>query len=85
MDLHGIEKIFESTIMQKMNINGISFSIVPLDQAFPLIRDDIRNNKARNIARFSTKIYIKDISKSILSSLGLYKTVSHRIANDPGL
>jgi len=56
-----------------------------LKDAYPLIIDDIRSNNAGNIAKFSMKLYLKDIMKPFLSKAGIYRTTSDKITNDPGL
>ena len=66
-------------VVKTYMVNGIPFQLVRLQDAFPLIREDILNNKARSIARFSWMLYTRDKVKKILSSTGIYRTVTDRI------
>jgi aminoglycoside 3-N-acetyltransferase len=84
MNLQALEKLLDNSILKKKILNGISISVVHLDKSYTVIRDDIRNNRARNIARFSMGRYFRDILKSSLSALGLYKTTFDKITNDTG-
>jgi len=59
--------------------NGVSFSKIGLVEAYDLIREDVRENKARNIACFNLEIWLKGIVKSVLRKVFGYQTVSERI------
>jgi aminoglycoside 3-N-acetyltransferase len=85
MDLKGLEKLlFENGAAKKLVINKISFTLVDLDAAYPVILNDIRNNKAQNIVKFSPDLYLRETAKSVLSLFGIH-TLADKISHDPGL
>jgi aminoglycoside 3-N-acetyltransferase len=85
MDMKGLEEIlFREKVAKKQSINKVSFIQVDLAAAFPLIRDDIRNNRGRNISRFSFKLLFREMSKSVLQSFG-FRTLGDKISHDHGL
>lgn len=69
----------ENDLILKQEFNGIFFSMINLEHAYDLILGDINNNKARNIACFSTQLFMKGIVKSLMQSFIGYQTVSERI------
>ncbi len=86
MTLEKLEKLFdERNITKKISVNGLECNSLLLKDTYPLLVDDIRSNKARNIAIFSMKLYMKDILKPFLSKAGIYRTTAAKIADDPGL
>jgi aminoglycoside 3-N-acetyltransferase len=85
MDLHGLERLLtEQQIAKKMLINQVPFTLVDLHAAYPVIKDDINRNKAKNLARFSPELYLREKAKSILAMFGIH-TLADRISHDPGL
>lgn len=85
MELGGLEKLlFEKNIAKKQVINKISFTLVDLQASYAVIKDDINLNKARNIARFSTGLFVRESAKAILSTFGIH-TLADKISHDPGL
>jgi aminoglycoside 3-N-acetyltransferase len=85
MDLSGLEKILiEKQVAKKMIINKIAFTLVDLPAAYPVIQDDIRQNKARNLAKFSFNLYLRETAKSTLAAFGIH-TLADKISHDPGL
>lgn len=85
MDLKGLEKLLsDKNIAIRKTINRVAFTTVDLDAAFPVIQEDIRNNGARNIARFSLSLYFREMAKSILSAFGI-RTLADKISHDHGL
>ena len=85
MDLSGLEKLFiEENIAKKMKINQVSFTLVDLPASFQVISNDIRKNKAQNIARFSMNLYLRENAKAFLGKFGIH-TVTDKISHDPGL
>jgi aminoglycoside 3-N-acetyltransferase len=85
MDLSGLERLlFEKNVARKMLIRQIPFTLVDLEAAYPVIKDDIHRNKARNLARFSREVFIRETAKSILAAVGIH-TLADKISHDPGL
>lgn len=85
MDLKGLEKLlFDKNIAVRKSINRVAFTMVDLNAAFPVIQDDIRNNRARNIARFSLGLYFREMAKSVLAAAGI-RTLADKISHDHGL
>jgi len=85
MDLSGLEKLLlEKQVAKKMIINKVPFTLVDLHAAYPVIKDDINRNKAKNLARFSPELYLREKAKSILAAIGIH-TLADKISHDPGL
>jgi aminoglycoside 3-N-acetyltransferase len=85
MDLSGLEKLLlESGAAKKMTIKKVAFTMVDLNAAYPVIKDDINHNKARNLARFSFNLYLREKAKKVLSTFGIH-TLADKISHDPGL
>ena len=85
MDLGGLERLlFEKNAAKKMTINQITFTLVDLQAAYPVIQHDIRFNRARNLARFSLSLYFREKVKTFLASFGIH-TLADKISHDPGL
>jgi len=85
MDLSGLEKLLlEKQVAKKMIINKVPFTLVDLHAAYPVIKDDINRNKAKNLARFSLELYLREKAKSILAAIGIH-TLADKISHDPGL
>ncbi|HOY30408.1 MAG TPA: AAC(3) family N-acetyltransferase [Bacteroidales bacterium] len=82
-----LEHIFkEHNIFKELTINKCLFRIIPLDDnTFSIVINDIRNNKARNIAKFSFPLFVKDILKIILKKLHLFRPLNERIGNASGI
>ena len=85
MDLGGLERLLtERQIAKKMLINQVPFTLVDLQSAYPVIKDDINRNKAKNLARFSPELYLREKAKSFLAIFGIH-TLADKISHDPGL
>ena len=85
MDMTGLEVILaENHISTEKIFNRIPCTLIDLTAALPVIREDILKNRARNIARFSTKLYLREVAKSILSAVGI-RTQSDKISHDTRL
>ena len=85
MDLTGLERMLtEQQIAKKMLINQVTFTLVDLHQAYPIIKNDINRNKSKYIARFSRELYLREKAKSILAAIGI-QTLADKISHDPGL
>lgn len=79
MVLDKIEKILSDTKMSKMDNAGISFYSLRCEDAFELIRKDITENQASSIATFKSNLYYRDILKSVLRRLNLFRTTHGKI------
>jgi aminoglycoside 3-N-acetyltransferase len=85
MDLAGLETLLtEKQIAKKMLINQVPFTLVDLQAAYPVIKNDIERNKSKNIAGFSPNLYLREKAKSLLSAFGIH-TLADKISHDPGL
>ncbi|MBU2650510.1 MAG: AAC(3) family N-acetyltransferase, partial [Bacteroidetes bacterium] len=79
MDMSGLETLLEPMICKDYKLNGIRYILLNLRDAHEIIKKDIRENRARNIARFDFSIFLKEIGKEILYKLRKYRTVNDRI------
>jgi aminoglycoside 3-N-acetyltransferase len=85
MDLNGLEKLLtERQIAKKVLIKPVPFTLVDLEAAYPLIKDDILHNGAKNLAKFIPELYLRELAKSILARFGIH-TLADKISHDPGL
>jgi aminoglycoside 3-N-acetyltransferase len=85
MDLAGLEQLLtEKQIAKKISINQVSCTLVDLEAAYPVIKEDILQNKAKNLARFSFELYLREKAKSMLAAVGIH-TLADKISHDPGL
>ena len=85
MDLEGLEILLtEKQIAKKSNLENISCTVVDLEASYPVIKDDILHNKAKNLARFIPELYLREKAKSILALVGIH-TLADKISHDPGL
>ncbi len=85
MDLGGLEKLlFEKNAAKKIIYKRVNFTLVDLDASYPVIQDDIRHNGARNLARFSPDLYLREKAKAALGVFGIH-TLADKISHDPGL
>ncbi len=65
--LNKLEKLFiERGAMGKIEINGCVFSLIYLESAYEIMKDDIQNNKAINMYSFDFKEYVRSSIKSLL-------------------
>jgi hypothetical protein len=85
MDLAGLETLLtELQIARKMLINQVPFTLVNLHASYPLIKDDINRNQAKNLARFSPELYLREKAKAMFAAFGIH-TLADKISHDPGL
>jgi len=85
MELKGLETLLtDLEIAKSININNISCTLVDLAAAYPVIKNDILRNKARNLARFAPELYLREMAKSFLATIGIH-TLAYKISYDPGL
>jgi len=79
MNLDLLQKQLESTVLQTRVINKVECSMLNIKDADKVIRSDIRDNRARNIAHFEYKLYARDMAKELLQKFNLYKTTQDKI------
>jgi len=79
MDMTGLEALLEPMFLEDQRLNGIRCILLNLRDAHRIIEKDIRENHARNIARFDFTIFLKEMGKEILYTLRKYQTVNDRI------
>jgi aminoglycoside 3-N-acetyltransferase len=80
MCLDRLENLLDEKGMIRREIyNGVGFSTIELSDAYEIISEDIRDNKARNIACFNMSLYLKDNIKRVLGKFFGYRTVSERL------
>lgn len=79
LDFSPLEELMKQTVLQEQFINGLKFQFLPLQDAFRVIQEDIRTNKARSIAYFSWKLFFKDMLKTYLYQLKLYSSTKEKI------
>jgi len=79
MCLGRLEKLFEEKgVLFKITRNGIPFSMLNLRDTYDIIYSDISDNKARNIASFSSGLYLRQLLKRGLKYFFNYKTLGER-------
>jgi aminoglycoside 3-N-acetyltransferase len=90
----GIEMVFqrleenfkELGIIKETTINNIKYRQILLDDnTYSIIKNDIRYNKAKSIAKFNFVLFLKDSAKFILKKLNCYTPLNERINNAFGL
>lgn len=81
MVMNRLENLLNGKFEEDSIINGIRFCMLDLPTAGEVIRRDINNNNAGNIAAFSTKLYLKDVVKGILFKFRKYQTAHDRISH----
>jgi len=74
-----LEKLFSAETLQQYSINGIPFYTIRCRDAYEVISSDIRENNARSIAAFNMKLYLRDVIKSGLQQLNLFRTTYGKI------
>ncbi len=79
MVMDRLELLLRDEFIDDTTINGIRFCLLELPGAGKIIRNDIINNHANNIAAFSTNLYIRDVVKGFLYKFRKYQTVHDRI------
>jgi aminoglycoside 3-N-acetyltransferase len=85
MALDGLERLLEEGgIARKTTVNQVACTVAGLDEAYPVIKDDILHNQAKNLARFSLDLYLREKTKAMLGAAGIH-TLSDKISHDPGL
>lgn len=85
MNLSLLEGLFRKKgTLTQITINGVACSRIRLGEAYPIILDDITQNRARSISRFDLKLFMKEMLKNTLSSLHLYRTLTEKISHGPG-
>ena len=65
--LNNLEKLFiEKGAMGKIEINGCVFRLIHLDSAYEIMKNDIQNNKARNMYSFELNEFVRSTIKSLI-------------------
>ena len=85
MNLRQLQDILLKEIMESRIINKIKCSMLQIRKADGIIRGDITGNKARNIAHFEGKLYLRDMIKHFLKYFHIYKTTQDKINDGTGL
>jgi aminoglycoside 3-N-acetyltransferase len=68
INLDGLKNIFlKNGAASEFKINDSCFTIIDLQKSFDLIRQDIRTNKAANLHRTSVSLFIKTLTKKLIS------------------
>ncbi len=78
MNLAPLEKEL-SSVMEYEEQNGVPIRVIPLQKAFEVIREDIRNNKARSLVQFRWSFFFRDLIKTVLRRTGSYRTKTDKI------
>lgn len=81
LDFNPLEKIIEPAVIQAKEINGVNYRILDLNKVYTVIKEDIKNNNAKSISKFSLVIFCKSFVKSILKKLNIYSSPSDKIRN----
>jgi aminoglycoside 3-N-acetyltransferase len=85
MRLNGLEEqLMKNHVAKIYTIDKISFTMVDLAAAYPLIEKDILENGAKNISQFSSELYLREKAKRLLAAFGIH-TLADKISHDPGL
>ena len=81
MDFNPLEKIIGKSVIQDEKIAAIRYTIIQLKEAYNIIKEDIINNKAKSISKYSLMIFCKFLVKSVLKKINLYSSPSDKIRN----
>ena len=81
LDFSPLEKLFRKTILSEKMINGLKFQSLNLAETYNIILKDIRENKAKSIAYFCLKLFVRDTVKQILKKLKIFRTTFDKIQN----
>ncbi len=81
LDFSPLEKLFSKTILNEKTINGLKFQSLNFAETYNIILKDIRENKAKSIAYFSLKLFVKDTVKQVLKRLKIFRTTFDKIQN----
>lgn len=73
------ELLEEKNLIDEWIYNGVRFSMLSLQDVFDILMEDIKNNRARNLACFSLELYFREMVKSVLKNMTGYRTVPERI------
>ena len=79
LDFKPLEELFRGSILNEKSINGLKFQSLNISNTYEIIRKDIAENRARSIAYFSLKLFVKDTVKQILGKLKIFKTTFDKI------
>lgn len=74
MALQQLEAIIPEDVIKKYEFNGIGFSSIRSVDAYRIISQDIKENKARSIAEYSNTLFFRDILKRKLEKFNLFRT-----------
>jgi aminoglycoside 3-N-acetyltransferase len=85
MNLERLQNLLLKEILESRVINNIECSLLQIPKADDIIREDISGNRARNIAHFEGKLYLRDMIKHFLQYFHIYKTTQDKINDGTGL
>jgi aminoglycoside 3-N-acetyltransferase len=85
MNLDKLQDLMLKEILESRVINKIDCSMLHIQKADEIIRRDFSENKARNIAHFEGKLYLRDMIKHFLQYFHIYKTTQDKINDGTGL
>ncbi|MCD4773841.1 MAG: AAC(3) family N-acetyltransferase [Bacteroidales bacterium] len=81
LDFKPLEELFRKSILNEKTINGLKFQSLNISKAYDIILKDIRENKAKSIAYFSLKLFVRDTVKQVLKKLKIFRTTFDKIQN----
>lgn len=79
MVMEELQRKLSQAIVQELEINGVSFTSIRCETAFGYIKNDIQENNAASIVKFSTALYLRDILKQGLLKFNLFRTTYGKI------
>lgn len=86
MEMSRLESLLKDNgLLTSGMVNSVPWSMLNVRKALQVVREDIRDRKARSIARFSLTLYFRDIAKDLFRRSGIYKTPTDRISDDSHL
>ena len=85
MNLDLLQDRLLSGTMDVIKINHVDCAILNISKADMAVRQDILENQAKNIAHFTTKLFLRDMIKSFLKYFHIYKTPQDKINDGTGL
>lgn len=86
MEMSRLESLLKDNgILASGTVNGVPWSMLHVRRALQVVREDIRERKARSIARFSLVQYFRDITKDLFRKSGIYRTPTDKISDDSRL
>lgn len=61
------------------SINGIPYTVIPCQEGYEIVKEDLKRNRRGSFARFYLKYYFRDRLKALLRKAGVFRTKMERV------